>query len=81
MTQPLLGAEGDDGVLVIKSGTDFRDLSEIHLELEDAPEGSVRRKYISAVHGMSRVDGVAIHLIMVQVVGTRRNLTRSLRRR
>lgn len=51
MTQSFLGAEEDDGVLVIKSGTDFRDLSEIHLELEDAPEGSIRRKYISAVHG------------------------------
>ncbi|ELU40365.1 flagellar associated protein [Rhizoctonia solani AG-1 IA] len=37
-----LGSEEDDGVLW--SGTDFRDLSELTLELEDTPEGSIRRK-------------------------------------
>ncbi|KAI6116926.1 Metallo-dependent phosphatase-like protein [Pisolithus croceorrhizus] len=49
---PTIGAENDHGdVLVVKSGTDFRDLSQLMLELEDAPEGSVRRKVIKAVHG------------------------------
>lgn len=49
-----LGAEEDHGdVLVIKSGTDFRDLSEISLELGDTPEGSVRQKVIKAVTGLS----------------------------
>lgn len=51
VNERVLGAEEDDGVLVIKSGTDFRDLSDIQLELKDAPPGSVRTKYISAVHG------------------------------
>ena len=46
------GAEEDKGtVLVAKSGTDFRDLSEIILDLEDTPEGSVRRKIIKAMRG------------------------------
>jgi hypothetical protein len=49
--KPLHGAEGDDGVLIIKSGADFRDLSEIQLELEESPPGSVRRRYISTLHG------------------------------
>jgi len=46
-----LGADKDDGVLVIKSGTDFRDLSDVLLELEDGPPGAVRRKVIKAVRG------------------------------
>ncbi|KAL5490069.1 hypothetical protein ACEPAI_4902 [Sanghuangporus weigelae] len=51
LSQEVLGAEEDHDVLVIKSGTDFRELSEIALELEDAPEGSVRRKIIKSVKG------------------------------
>lgn len=48
----VLGAEEDKGdVLVIKSGTDFRDFSEICLELEDTPEGSARKKLISRITG------------------------------
>lgn len=51
-THPVLGAEADRGdVLVIKSGTDFRDLSEFALELVDAPPGGVRRKAIAAIRG------------------------------
>ncbi|KAL1746984.1 Metallo-dependent phosphatase-like protein [Schizophyllum fasciatum] len=50
--QTVLGAEADNGdVLVVKSGTDFRDLSELTLELVDTPEGSVRRKVISRITG------------------------------
>ncbi|KAI5124075.1 hypothetical protein M0805_003902 [Coniferiporia weirii] len=50
--QDVLGAEQDKGdVLVAKSGTDFRDLSEIVLELEETPAGSVRRKVIRAMKG------------------------------
>ena len=50
--QDVLGAEADQGdVLVIKSGTDFRDLSEVILEVEDTPKGSLRRKIISRVEG------------------------------
>jgi 5'-nucleotidase len=51
-----LGSEGDKGdVLVIKSGTDFRDLSSIDLELEDVPtttHGAVRRKLIKSIKGV-----------------------------
>jgi 5'-nucleotidase len=50
--EPVLGAEGDKGdVLVVKSGTDFRDLSELELELTGTPEGSVRTKVISKISG------------------------------
>ncbi|CAE6431814.1 unnamed protein product [Rhizoctonia solani] len=47
-----LGSEDDDGVFLVKSGTDFRDLSELTLELEDTPEGSVRRKLVKSVRGI-----------------------------
>lgn len=47
------GPEKDQGVRLIKSGTDFRDLSEVMLELEDQPEGSVRRKIIKNLTGRS----------------------------
>ncbi|TFK55022.1 Metallo-dependent phosphatase [Heliocybe sulcata] len=53
--QAVLGAEEDHGdILVVKSGTDFRDLSEVNLELVDAPEASVRRKVISKIQGSRR---------------------------
>jgi 5'-nucleotidase len=51
VNSPCLGAEEDDGVLVIKSGTDFRDLSEIQLDIEESPRGSVRKCFISAIKG------------------------------
>ncbi|THV08018.1 Metallo-dependent phosphatase [Dendrothele bispora CBS 962.96] len=48
----LLGAEEDHGdVLIVKSGTDFRDLSEMVLDLEPTPEGSVRKKIIKSISG------------------------------
>ncbi|KAF8509902.1 Metallo-dependent phosphatase-like protein [Gautieria morchelliformis] len=46
-----LGAEDDDGILAIKSGTDFRDLSELTLELEDGPPGAARRRVVKSVVG------------------------------
>ncbi|KAG9095183.1 hypothetical protein FS749_010910 [Ceratobasidium sp. UAMH 11750] len=49
-----LGSEEDDGVFLVKSGTDFRDLSEMTLELEDAPEGSIRRKIVKSIRGARR---------------------------
>lgn len=52
LSHHVLGAEDDKGdALVVKSGTDFRDLSEIMLELKDTPEGCIRRKLISRVTG------------------------------
>ena len=54
VTQEVLGAENDRGdILFLKSGTDFRDLSEFSLELADTPPGSVRRKVITSIHGTS----------------------------
>ncbi|KAG6820781.1 hypothetical protein H0H93_011546 [Arthromyces matolae] len=48
----VLGAEDDQGdVLVFKSGTDFRDLSELRIELENAPPESVRRAVIKHITG------------------------------
>ena len=53
VTRPTLGAEADEGdVLVVKSGSDFKDLSEIQLPLYDTAEGSVRRKVISEIRGV-----------------------------
>jgi len=47
-----IGAEGDEGdVLVIKSGHDFRDFSELILELEPCPVGSIRGKVIKTIRG------------------------------
>jgi 5'-nucleotidase len=37
--------------LVVKSGSDFRDLSEMTLELSSTPGGSVRNKVISKITG------------------------------
>jgi len=39
----------DDGVLIVKSGYDFRDLSEVVLELETAPANSARRKLVKSL--------------------------------
>lgn len=52
VTKPALGAEGDEGdILVVKSGSDFKDLSELQVTLRDTAEGSVRRKVISEIRG------------------------------
>jgi hypothetical protein len=52
LSDHVLGAEEDNGdVMVIKSGTDFRDISEICLELKDTPKGSARKKLIGRVTG------------------------------
>lgn len=54
--QVLQDAADDQGdVLVAKSGTDFRDLSEIILTLKDTPAGSVRRKVIESIRGTRHV--------------------------
>lgn len=51
-TKDCLGAENDHGdILVVKSGSDFRDLSEMTLELEPTPPGSVRKMVIKSING------------------------------
>ena len=59
VNSPMLGAEQDDGVLVIKSGTDFRDLSEIQLDIEESPAGSIRKRFISGLKGETQVMRVS----------------------
>jgi 2',3'-cyclic-nucleotide 2'-phosphodiesterase (5'-nucleotidase family) len=55
ITQADADSEGDTGdILLFRSGTDFREFSDVTIELQDAPEGSVRKKIIQAVYGMSR---------------------------
>lgn len=39
---------------LIKSGTDFRDLSEAILELKEQPEGSIRRRTIVGLTGKAK---------------------------
>jgi 2',3'-cyclic-nucleotide 2'-phosphodiesterase (5'-nucleotidase family) len=52
VSQDVLGAEQDKGdVLVVKSGTDFRDLSEVSLVLKPTPVGSVRKRVITKISG------------------------------
>ncbi|KAJ9478434.1 5'-nucleotidase [Pseudozyma hubeiensis] len=40
------GTEKDERAMVVKSGTDFRDLSELRLELSDANDSAVRKRTI-----------------------------------
>lgn len=54
ITAPVLGAEsGSDDILLAKSGTDFRDLSNIELELSASPSGSIRRQTVTNIKGKS----------------------------
>ncbi|KAL4266750.1 5'-nucleotidase family protein [Pleurotus pulmonarius] len=51
-----LDAAADQGdVLVVKSGTDFQDISEVILELKDTPAGSIRKKVIQEISGKRHV--------------------------
>ncbi|KAF8636482.1 hypothetical protein AX17_003297 [Amanita inopinata Kibby_2008] len=48
----VLGAEGDIGdVLVVKSGYDFRDLSELTISVQPTPPGSIRSHVVKQVSG------------------------------
>ncbi|KAF8906004.1 Metallo-dependent phosphatase-like protein [Gymnopilus junonius] len=56
LTKKVLGAEHDHGdILVIKSGTDFRDLSEINLKLVPTAANNVRRMVISEITGKRHI--------------------------
>ncbi|KAH9484179.1 Trifunctional nucleotide phosphoesterase protein YfkN [Psilocybe cubensis] len=56
LKEDVLGAESDEGdILVIKSGTDFRDLSEMAVTVSPTPPGSVRRMVISKITGKRHV--------------------------
>ena len=52
LNTPMKDAADDRGdVLIVKSGTDFQDISEVEVTLVDAPAGSVRKKIVQAVKG------------------------------
>ncbi|TFK74393.1 Metallo-dependent phosphatase [Pluteus cervinus] len=54
--KPIPNTESDGGdTLIVKSGTDFRELSEITLTLKDTAPGSVRRKVIGSITGKRHV--------------------------
>jgi 5'-nucleotidase len=75
ITSKVLGAEDDHGdVLVLKSGTDFRDLSEITLEIGATSPGSVRAKVIRRITGKRRlrVSGFAF---LKQIPGKRHSVS------
>ncbi|KAJ7270316.1 Metallo-dependent phosphatase [Mycena rebaudengoi] len=56
LQSPQSDAKDDQGdVLVVKSGTDFQDISEVILTLKDAPAGSVRTKLIQKIEGKRHV--------------------------
>ncbi|KAG7092166.1 hypothetical protein E1B28_008535 [Marasmius oreades] len=47
-----LGSEGDNGdVLVVKSGMDFRNLSEFTLSFASTPQGNIRKNVIKSISG------------------------------
>lgn len=46
-----ISSQADTSLRLIKSGTDFRDLSSASLELTDTPPKSVRRKLVSSLTG------------------------------
>ncbi|KAJ8514906.1 hypothetical protein ONZ45_g7602 [Pleurotus djamor] len=49
-------AKDDNGdVLIVKSGTDYQDISEVVLTLQDAPAGCVRKKVIREIRGKRRI--------------------------
>ena len=54
--QPVLGSESDDGVLLVKSGTDFRDLSVMELQLRSDGDSAIRRWMVQAVEGTLRIQ-------------------------
>ncbi|KAJ6556564.1 Metallo-dependent phosphatase [Mycena vulgaris] len=56
LQSPQSDAKDDQGeVLVVKSGTDFQDISEVILTLKDAPAGSIRTKLIQEIKGKRHV--------------------------
>jgi len=56
VSENVLGAELDNGdVLVVKSGSNFRDLSEINIVLESTPKGSVRNKIVKSITGKRHI--------------------------
>ncbi|KAF8797843.1 flagellar associated protein [Phlegmacium glaucopus] len=56
VSEKVLGAKLDNGdVLVIKSGSDFRDLSAINIVLESTPKGSVRNTIVKSITGKRHI--------------------------
>lgn len=73
ISQEVLGAEEDKGdVLIVKSGTDFRDLSELVIELRETPPGSVRKRIVGSIKGKCHcTPSDQTPFIVPLVIGTR----------
>ncbi|TFY65463.1 hypothetical protein EVG20_g5580 [Dentipellis fragilis] len=73
LSHKVLGAEQDVGdVVIVKSGTDFRDLSEIVLGIEDTAAGSVRTKVIKRITGKRHriIPGMRSSEDLKKILGT-----------
>ncbi|EIN11144.1 Metallo-dependent phosphatase [Punctularia strigosozonata HHB-11173 SS5] len=63
-------ADDQGDVLIVKSGTDYQDLSEVVLTLKETPAGSVRRQIIHEIKGRRHVTrgGTAVNEALKEVV-------------
>jgi 5'-nucleotidase len=63
LQSPQPDAKDDQGdVLVVKSGTDFQDISEVILTLKDTRPGSVRKKLIQEIKGTCSQRTYSLHV-------------------
>lgn len=62
------GVEKDKDCLIVKSGTDFHDLSEIVLEIGESQDGAIRRRRIIGAKG--KRWKFIYHFYLVQIFNT-----------
>lgn len=77
LQEKVLGGGADHGdILVVKSGTDFRDLSEFTLRLTSTPEGSVRNMVITEIIGKCIYIYVPtlVYIVIHSLKGKRHNI-------
>ncbi|TFK22404.1 Metallo-dependent phosphatase [Coprinopsis marcescibilis] len=62
-------ADDRGDILVVKSGYDFRDLSEVVLTLQDTPQGSIKKKVNTAITGKrhSTAETTPVHIGVQEV--------------
>ncbi|KAG8741980.1 hypothetical protein FRC10_002138 [Ceratobasidium sp. 414] len=72
--------DGDDGLLIVKSGADFNDLSEVVIELEHRPEGTQRQVVVKSLkvirHKMDTVQDTRLSPEQPPMENTLRRLFR-----
>jgi 5'-nucleotidase len=55
-------------VLIVKSGTDYQDISSVVITLVDAPEGSIRKKIIKEIKGIAIVQLMANPVVLIHFI-------------